>query len=270
MKQLTRALCLPLLFLFFACSKEKLSQPLSNTSDQSRLAPDNNSSVFFGPTVQLGNGHIRSFGVLAKQTDAPLQIGFELTPGALQGLPHDAHGEHAASYLVRLHPRVAAAGVFDHLVANWNAHGHPPGPYLSAHFDFHFYLIALQERLAITANDPLSVAPLPGGYLPADYIGPLGPEPQMGGHCVDVTSPELNGGPFTHTFIFGAYNSKVAFYEPMITHDYLLQSNGGTFVIKQPASVSKSGYYPTRYTISKAANGNRYVILTDFVFRLAS
>ena len=198
-----------------SCSKTDIQD--DTNSNQQVLSAKSNSgnstTTYYGPITQMGNGHIRSFGILEKQTDKPIQIGFEITAGALQDLPH-GHGVH---YLLSLHPKVKASTIFDHMVANWNSHGHEPGPYLAPHFDFHFYMISSATRLGITANDPLSVAPIPSGYLPADYIGPIGPEPEMGGHCVDVTSPELNGSPFTHTFIYGGYNSKVNFYEPMVT-----------------------------------------------------
>lgn len=259
--------CLALLLA--GCSKTEVNEPPSTETATlaARGGEYNGASIYQGPVTRIGNGHIRSVAVLEKKTDKPLTIGFELTADALEGLPG---GHEHTSYLVKLHPKVKDAGIFDHLVADWNPHGHEPGPYLPPHFDFHFYMLSLQQRLQITATDPLSVAPIPAGYLPNDYIGPLGPEPQMGGHCVDVTSPELGGSPFTHTFIFGAYNGKVAFYEPMITQDYLANGTGGLFMIKQPAQVSKTGYYPTRYSITKAPNGNRYVLLSHFVFRTAS
>ncbi|MGI8637700.1 MAG: hypothetical protein ACR2KZ_20055, partial [Segetibacter sp.] len=56
-------------------------------------------------------------------------------------------------------------------------------------------------------------------YLPQNYF-PGAPVPQMGKHFVDIASPELNGQPFTQTFIYGSYDSKVTFYEPMITLDF--------------------------------------------------
>lgn len=255
-------------FMLVSCSKTDLFDNAATTEGSAYSARvANTNTTYYGPVVQIGSGHIRSFGVLENQTNKPLQVGYELTSGALQNLPAMEH-EH---YLVKLHPQVQASTVFDHLVADWNPHGHEPGPYLSAHFDMHFYLLSLAERLQITADDPLSVAPLPSGYLPDDYIGPLGPEPEMGGHCVDITSPELGvfapPVPFTHTFIYGAYNSKVAFYEPMITLDYLANSAGGSFNIKQPANFSKPGYYPTKYSISQDAGGKRYVVLSNFVYR---
>jgi hypothetical protein len=259
--------------LLLSCSKTDMREGLTQPVETSVAGRSDNNTTYYGPVVQAGNGQVRSFAVLEKQTDKPIQIGFELSTGALANLPGGEADHHEASFVVALHPKVKAATVFDHLVADWNSSGHEPGPYLLPHFDFHFYMLSLSQRLAITASDPLSVAPLPADYLPADYIGPLGPEPQMGGHCVDITSPELGifapPQTFTHTFIYGAYDSKVVFYEPMVTHDYLSTGAGGTFTIKQPMKFSKAGYYPTSYSITKDASGNRYVVLSGFVYRQA-
>ncbi len=258
-----------------SCRKTDINKEINTQpADQSAVAMSanatnpSNSTTFYGPVQQIGNGHIRSFGMLENQTNKPLYIGFKITAGGLQNLPT---GDHA-TYLVTLHPQVKANSIFDHLVADWNPYGHEPGPYLAAHFDFHFYMLSLSQRLAITANDSLSLKPLASGYLPGDYIGPLGPEPQMGGHCVDLTSPELGvfaaPVPFTHTFIYGAYNGKVAFYEPMVTLSYLTNSTG-TFNIKQPTYFSQAGYYPTKYSILNE-NGTRSVVLSEFVYHTAN
>lgn len=263
------------LLMLTACSKTQEKDTIANDALSFVSKQVSTSTYYWGPVIQMGNGHIRSFGELETQTDKPLRVGFELTAGALQNLPpaHSAPDHHGPHYMVKLHPKVKSSTLFDHLVVDWNAQGHEPGPYLAPHFDFHVYMITNDQRLQITAGDPLSVAPLPAGYLPNDYIGPLGPEPQMGGHCVDITSPELlpptdpNSHPFTHTFIYGAYNSKVAFFEPMITLDYLANAAGGSFNIKQPANVSAAGYYPTKYSISQESSGKRYVVLSHFIYR---
>lgn len=267
--------CLALAILA-SCSKndnriEVSPQPDNQSALTTNSNPANqaNSTTFYGPVQQIGNGHVRSFGKLEAQTNKPLLIGFEITAGGLQNLPN---GDHHTSYVVPLHPQVKSASIFDHLVADWNPYGHEPGPYLPAHFDFHFYMLTLSQRLAITATDTLSLMPLPTGYLPVGYIGPIGPEPQMGGHCVDLYSPELGvfapPVPFTHTFIYGAYNGKVAFYEPMVTLNYML-NNTGTFNIKQPVYFSKTGYFPTKYSILNE-NGKRTVVLSEFVYHTAN
>jgi hypothetical protein len=96
--------------------------------------------------------------------------------------------------------------------------------------------------------------------------------PTWATHLIDSKSPELvsQGQVFTHTFIFGAYDGHVIFYEPMITLPYL-QSRPDTCVpIKQPQAWETAGYYPTRYCIRYRADDERYTVsLEDFVRRTA-
>ncbi|NJW55404.1 hypothetical protein, partial [Salinimicrobium oceani] len=69
-------------------------------------------------------------------------------------------------------------------------------------------------------------------YLPETYFtaDPVEMVPYMGVHWLDSSSPEIpfNQGNFTHTFIYGTYNSEVVFLEPMITVDYLRNEADGT------------------------------------------
>jgi len=91
----------------------------------------------------------------------------------------------------------------------------------------------------------------------------------MGFHWVDVTSPKFNGQPFTQTFIIGSYDSKVTFYEPMITLDFLKNITNHERNIPQSARVQKSGWYPTKQQIVKH-DGVTEVIFAAFVFRAKS
>ena len=62
--------------------------------------------------------------------------------------------------------------------------------------------------------------PVPAGYVHADHIDVGAAVPDMGNHLIDfeVARAGRRGSPeFTHTFIFGAYDGQVTFYEPMIT-----------------------------------------------------
>jgi hypothetical protein len=44
----------------------------------------------------------------------------------------------------------------------------------------------------------------------------------MGNHLLDSQSPELKDSlPFATTFIYGAYEGELIFWEPMITLDFL-------------------------------------------------
>ena len=111
-------------------------------------------------------------------------------------------------------------------------------------------------------------ANLPEGYLPANHAGGA-PVPTMGKHYIDVTCPEFNRQPFSQTFIFGSYAAKLTFLEPMITLDFLKQTNNFVRSIPQPAKFQKTGYYPTKMRVSKV-NGVTNIILKDFVLRQAS
>src|SRR6185312_7546133 len=177
-------------------------------------------NTFYGPQVQMGNGHVRTW-VNITHDGTPLAIGVEMTDGTLTNLPQDPNDLAAATWQLTLHQKAKAVTPFDHVVIDWNVHGHPPvGIYDVPHFDFHFYKISLEAQMAIPPYevDPTGFdVPLPDGYMPPMYVRFPGGVPQMGAHWGDITSPEWHGGGFTSTFIYGAYDGHVTFEEPMIT-----------------------------------------------------
>lgn len=175
--------------------------------------------------------------------------------------------QHNDNVVLKFHP-FADGSVFRHVWLNWNPDGHPPaGIYNKPHFDLHFYMVGSAERE--TFVDPLKLdASLTASYLPLNYIG-VDPVPTMGKHYIDVTSPELNGQPFTQTFIHGSYDGKLVFLEPMITLDFLKTTTAFERSLPQPAKFQRSGYYPTKMKVTKA-NGVTNIILDAFVYRQAS
>jgi hypothetical protein len=230
-------------------------------------------NTFYGPVVQMGEGHARSWANISHDNEA-LAIGIEMTEGALQqDEVSQVEEAHSSEFVLPLHQKAKALLPIDHIVINWNAGGHPPpGIYTVPHFDFHFYKMSLEERLAIpsytTDATGFTINP-PAGYIPGGYIKAPGGEAKMGAHWMDVTSPEFHGQPFTHTFVYGSYNGKVSFIEPMISLSTL---QGGTTihkVIRQPQYfVPLNKYYPTRYNIWKdPTNNRRYVGLDEMVWR---
>jgi hypothetical protein len=83
----------------------------------------------------------------------------------------------------------------------------------------------------------------------------------MGKHWVDPYSDEFEAdGSFTQTFILGTYNKMIAFYEPMITLEYLLSKPDVTFDIPQPEAFQKPGYYPVKYVIKFDEAAKEYTI----------
>ena len=235
--------------------------------------------IFRGPEVSVHGGKAWTWIQLAKN-GTPEKLAVTLTDEALNSVPigHEDDGDHSGhnmenSYTLKLHPKALASTPFNHVGMGWNPMGHEPEPiYGIPHFDFHFYLPKPEEIAAIPpynlAPEKFDNWPAPD-YFPPTYMNFGGGAPQMGAHWVDVTSPEINGAPFTQTFIYGSYDGKVNFYEPMITLDFLKNTQSFERSIPQSAKVQKSGYYPTKMLIEKS-NGLTHVILNGFVYRQQS
>jgi hypothetical protein len=229
-------------------------------------------NTFYGPQVQMGNGHIRTW-VNITHDGTPLALGVEMTDGALTNLPQDPTDFAAATYMLTLHQKAKSVTPFDHVVIDWNVNGHEPAQvYDVPHFDFHFYKISLATQMAIPpyAVDPTGFdVPLPNGYMPSVYVRIPGGVPQMGAHWADVTSPEFRRGGFTSTFIYGTYNGNVTFEEPMITLATLQSGNMIQKDIPQPDYYNPTHtYYPQQYSIwQDTKNGRHYVSLNDMMWR---
>lgn len=71
----------------------------------------------------------------------------------------------------------------------------------------------------------------------------------MGWHWVDPRSPEYNGQPFTSTFIYGYYNGKMNFIEPMITREFIQATASFESPISMPETYNKTGFYPQNYKL---------------------
>ena len=156
---------------------------------------------------------------------------------------------------------------------DWNPAGHvPPGIYDQPHFDFHFYPIAEAERDAIVPSDPEFGAKgerVPAAeYVPAGYRKLPGAVPLMGAHWVDPKSPELNGEPFTRTFLYGSWDGELTFAEPMITKAFLETKPDFQAPIAVPARYAAAGRYPTEYRVYWSAGAKEYrVALAGLVQR---
>lgn len=214
--------------------------------------------MIFGEAVPIGKGYARAF-VDVDKYGAPHSVGVAFPKETLQGLP-----EHSdAEYILRL-PSILNIPPFNHLVMNWNPHGHEPsGVYTLPHFDFHFYFTSEDTQKAITCmgedRTPCLMLPSPE-HIPAFYVPTPEGVPRMGWHWVDPRSPEFQGKLFTTTFIYGFYKGQMTFVEPMITRDYLLKREKFEQEIPLPKEFPMDGYYPRAYSISFDANRNLYLV----------
>jgi hypothetical protein len=218
-------------------------------------------NTFKGPQVQMGNGHARSW-ITIDHAGVPNEIAMEITASGIEGLPHGP-----AEYVLPLHQKALDVTSFEHLVINWAPEGHPPGGVFTVpHFDLHFYTIPNAARLAIPeypmAMEAFDKLP-PDGYIPEGYMPEPGGIPQMGKHWVDGS---VAPGTFTKTMIYGSYDGKVHFVEPMITVEVFQKAEAFSLAYAQPTLFAEHTYYPTRYNFY-AKDEKYYVTLTEFVMR---
>lgn len=220
--------------------------------------------TFLGEAKMLGNGVAWSW-VECDKKGAPTAIGVTFTETALTGLPEAPPTDLPGwEYTLEL-PREAGAKPFDHIGLDWNPKGHiPPGIYDVPHFDVHFYLISPKERDNISAKgaDLAKCKKKPSSkFIPKDYILPEGTEhPRMGVHWIDSSAPELNQQSFTRTFIYGSYNGRITFIEPMVAKAFLETRTNVTETIKQPDAYQKPGYYPTSYSVRSDPVRKEYTV----------
>lgn len=222
-----------------------------------------------GSQLTMGNGKANSIFIVSK-SGIPQQIGIEMTEDALVGLTQDPNDHAKSMFNFQLDKRAKALLPFDHLVVHWNPGGHiPAGVFDKPHFDFHYYMMTNSERNKIEPYGMATEASyenLPKeGFMPANYIATPGGEEQMGKHWV---SKHLNL-PFTHTMIYGSYDGKVNFIEPMVTKAFIENTQSINVPYEQPARFEfKDKYYPTEYNIYRdATTRNHYITLSGFVLR---
>ena len=257
-----------------------------------------NGRTLRGGVERMGAGTIQSF-VTLDPSGAPTAIGVTMSPGALEQLPPvpntvsrcfdlDGDGRHTGHECIGDEERILDVPVdsstglpFRWISVNWNPAGHHNTPYAKAHFDFHFHTGERGRVEAIAPGrcgeladcDDFKVAsrPLSARYLPNGYIDVGAVVPRMGNHLLDSQSPELKDSlPFTRTFIYGAYDGELIFWEPMITIDVLRQTRDACLEIRQPEEFRQAGYYPTQYCVRQSQKGDRTVSLEGFRHSQAS
>ncbi|HVF97210.1 MAG TPA: hypothetical protein VM871_07820 [Flavisolibacter sp.] len=249
---------------------------LSSCKKDKDDAPKPKEKIFKGAVAQFQHGKAWTWYEV-DESNNPVRIAVAVDDAAMASLDRNPPGtpghHHENGVSLKLHPTATSGTLFQHILLDWNPVGHEPEPiYGKPHFDFHFYTTTDEERKAIPeytqAQQKFDNAPA-AGFMPPTYINPGGGVPQMGAHWLDVTTPELNGAPFTETFIFGSYDGKVTFMEPMITEAFILANPSFQRSIPQPAKYQAAGWHPTKMRIEKK-DGATNIILEGFVKRQAS
>ena len=163
-----------------------------------------------------------------------------------------------------------------HFTMYWEAGGHPPGAYMTPHFDFHFNAIASAERSAFDCSDLTKPPALPAAYALPDI--PLPPEfarmmgvpaliglcvPQMGMHAVPASELDSKE-PFRATMVIGYAKGNPIFVEPMVAKAMLMEKK--SFDLAIPAIPGLAGAHATKFHAEFDAVKQEYrMILSGFV-----
>lgn len=235
------------------------------------LTGDNTSSTTWGDPVTFAGGSVRTY--LVSHDGAPAELGVAVSQATMAGLPDDGPGHGGMTPLLLPLPAGMGGMPYKLVEVDWNPHGHDPtGIYGVPHFDFHFYTISRAEHDAIVPSDPQfeqKAANRPAAeLLPPGYAAGPDAIPQMGVHWIDTAAPELNGQPFTHTLIYGSWDGRVTFVEPMITRAFLQSHTAFEAPLPVPQRVAQPGLYPTTQKIYWDAEAQEvHVALSGFAAR---
>lgn len=260
-----------------------------------------------GDRRSIGDGYIQTYTQL-KPDGTPLAIGFRFPHATFNNLPtiqydglncYDVNGNGKLDFdadiagglnepecggghsLVLDFPAKNKIAPFKWGLVNWQAHGHTPGDvYDAPHFDFHFFTQDVIARnfirvgpcaLLINCDDMVTAQkPIPAGYVHPDYVDVGAAESRSGNHLVDLSAPEWRGVPFTETWLYGAYDGKITFWEPMITVAYFETKPDRCKDLKLPTFYQENGYYPTRYCIRYRPTSDEYTVsLEGLTYRQA-
>lgn len=255
-------------------------------------AASSESETYFGKAETMGRGTIKPY--LIVERGAPAVVGLVFESSALEGLPPtpnttsrcfdlnkngriDASGECEGDYELRLpmpqHATDRGDVPFRWAAVNWNPLGHVPQPWQVAHFDFHFYMVSEVDidmirvgecEIFIHCDDrERGLIPVATEYVHADHVNVGATVGRMGNHLINSRTPEFaeeNPVEFTHTWIFGAYDGHITFYEPMITLEHLNRRESACHPIKQPEAWEVPGYYPTVYCIRYSEQHNTFTV----------
>jgi len=244
----------------------------------------------YGDQEALGKGYLRTFKHFGGDGSL-ISIGVKFDESVLTKLPTEANdgnncfdlnGDGVINLHVECmggHQRILflpsdaqEATPFQWVLVNWNTHGHaPPGIYTVPHFDFHFFMQDYISRNLIRSG-PCSMVincddynkgkvVVPSQFMPPGYSDVDAVEVRMGNHLVDLSSPEFQPfGDFTQTFIFGAYEGSITFWEPMITKSFFESKPNVCTDIPLPAAYEVSGLYPTQYCVRYNGETKMYVV----------
>lgn len=216
-----------------------------------------------GDCADVFGGQICTYATLA--SGQVTEFGVTVPMAVIEGAPADMEmvWPPVANAVLKMPPAVTASTGVDHFTLFWEAHGHPPGAYLTPHFDFHFYGIGMPAREAIDCADVAKPAALPAGYgLPDVDIPGLGMltglcVPAMGMHsapAAELASTTV----FDGTMVVGYYQASPIFFEPMIAKHHLARRQSFDLAMPEVGGLPEGVRYPRQFRAEYDAASDAY------------
>ncbi len=204
------------------------------------------------------------------QGDSVLDAGVTVALASIENAPKDAAmtWPPTVSATLALPAESQARTGMTQLAVYWESQGHPPGPYLTPHFDFHFYTVPPAEKAGMDCLNLSRPAELAAGYtlpdiaLPPPMAAMIGVDtlfglcvPGMGMHS--LLASELEGTTtFRGTMVVGYYGGKPIFIEPMVSQAMLME--GSPFDLPIPSIPGMTGNYPRAFRAEYDAQQRSY------------
>ena len=194
-----------------------------------------------------------------------LSFGATVPMGTISNAPMDMPmvWPPVAAATIALPEAVTTATGLKVLTVYWEAHGHPPAPFMTPHFDFHVYNMGAADIAAIDCSDLTKPASAPASYeLPDIAIPGIG---MLTGLCVAgmgmhaLPSADMVGtAPFRGSMVVGYIRAKPIFIEPMISQAEL--QKGKSFELPTPsvADLPASVHYPTHFRADYDSTAQSY------------
>ena len=222
-----------------------------------------------GECKDMFGAEVCTWGTIAG--DDVVEFGATVPLASIEGAPADAEMVFPpmSVAVVRLPEEVREVTGFDHLGINWEAHGHPPGLFMTPHFDFHFYTMSPTEIAAIDCSNLEKPASLPNAYaLPDLEIPGMGTLvgiciPAMGMHSMredELDKTDLFGA----SMLVGYYDQSPMSLEPMISRAKLQEHQSFVMDVPTVPDVGEVTAWPTGFeaVYDEAAEAYRFVFRT--------
>lgn len=252
-----------------------------------RTEPTADLIVHDGESAEVGDGTVKT-GATTNSSGELVSLDVHIDDDALTSVDDDEEEPHESVAAHVPLPSEVDTHQFTFVGLHYNPVGHaPPGIYTVPHFDFHFYMVA--ESTVESIPRGLAAYDVPDEQFPPGYtfedLRLIVPE--MGEHLLDATAPEFGDGDFTHTYVYGTYDSdidpedptrveeveiegetqeipvfegdgesRLHFVEPMITNEFFADFEEELSVsVETPAVFPVEDRYPTEYVLKPTDSG---------------